>query len=120
MHNSLLLFVSEWCEYVRQQRYGDGPHSITALQEGMARANQKQDKEKGKDSRDPERIENMHAGKLTTHILQTSPFLSSTVSSLSGEKWPQQLLRDTHVGKAMPFSTFLPCFSPGAGFSRLL
>jgi hypothetical protein len=87
----------------------------------MARANQKEEKrKKRKDSRDTERIEKMHAGKLTTHILQTSPVLSSTVSSLSGEKWPQQLLRDTHVGKAMPFSTFLPCFSPAAGFSRLL
>jgi len=117
MHNSLFLFVSEKREYGRQQRDGDGPHSITALQEGDGPPTRRGKK---KNTRATERIKKKHGGKLATHILHTSPVLSSTVSSLSGEKWPQQLLRDTHVGKAMPFSTFLPCFSPAAGFSRLL
>mmetsp|Transcript_4798 Transcript_4798/g.13778 ORF Transcript_4798/g.13778 Transcript_4798/m.13778 type:complete len:249 (-) Transcript_4798:289-1035(-) len=42
-------------------------------------------------------------------IFATSPSFNSVGSSLdAGEKWPTTLLTDTQVGKAMPFSIFLP------------
>ena len=42
----------------------------------------------------------------TTYTFTRSPFFKVTAASdLSGEKWQTQLLRDIHVGNAIPANT---------------
>eukprot|EP00961_Rhodomonas_salina_P026424 356805-Rhodomonas_salina.1 len=42
------------------------------------------------------------------------------LSSLRGEKCPQQLLRETQVGKAMPFSIFFPLYTLASSWLMML